>query len=50
VNYPEKLRRVKFFDADTQRHLSFLTNNFIVPAWGISELYRYRWQIELFFK
>jgi len=50
VNYPEKLRRVKFFDACTQRHLSFLTNNFIVPALVISELYRYRWQIELFFK
>ena len=50
VNYPGKLRRVNFFDAATERHLSFLTNNFIVPALIISELYRYRWQIELFFK
>ena len=33
-----------------KRHLSFLTNNFIVPALVISELYRHRWQIELFFK
>lgn len=50
VNYPEKLRRVNFFDAATERHLSFLTNNFMVPALIISELYRSRWQIELFFK
>jgi len=50
ANYPEKLRRVRFFDVETERHLSFLTNNFIVPAWVIAELYRSRWQVELFFK
>jgi len=49
-NYPEKLRRVKYFDAQTQKTLTFLTNNFALPALTIAELYRCRWQIELFFK
>ena len=48
--YPEKLRRVKYFDAKTERTLTFLTNNFALPALTIAELYRCRWQIELFFK
>jgi hypothetical protein len=48
--YPEKLRRVKYFDAKTQKTLTFLTNNFALPALTIAELYRCRWQIELFFK
>ncbi len=48
--YPEKLRRVKYFDAKTKKTLTFLTNNFALPALTIAELYRYRWQIELFFK
>ena len=48
--YPDKLRRVGFFDAKSERRFSFLTNNFIVPALVIAELYRYRWQVELFFK
>jgi len=48
--YPEKLRRVKYFDAQTQKTLTFLTNNFALPALTIAELYRCRWQIELFFK
>jgi len=48
--YPEKLRRVKSFDAKTEKTLTFLTNNFILPALTIAELYRCRWQIELFFK
>lgn len=49
-HYPEKLRRVKYFDAKTKKTLTFLTNNFALPALTIAELYRCRWQIELFFK
>ena len=48
--YPERLRRVKCFDAKTEKTLTFLTNNFTLPALTIAELYRCRWQIELFFK
>jgi len=48
--YPDKLRRVKFFDNKKYRSFSFLSNNFIVPALVIAELYRCRWQVELFFK
>lgn len=48
--YPEKIRRVRYFDAGTEKRFSFLTNNFVVPAFVISELYRCRWQVELFFK
>jgi hypothetical protein len=49
-DYPEKLRRVKFRDAKTKRTLVFLTNNFSLPALTIAQLYRSRWQVELFFK
>jgi len=49
-DYPEKLRRIRFFDSNTKRNLVFLTNNFSLPACTIVELYRHRWQIELFFK
>jgi hypothetical protein len=49
-DYPEKLRRVRFFDAEKNKHLVFLTNNFSLPAQIIAELYRCRWQVELFFK
>ena len=49
-NYPAKLRRIKFYDAKTKKLLVFLTNNFNLPALTITELYRYRWQVELFFK
>lgn len=49
-DYPEKLRRIKFFDTETERTLTFLTNQFYLPALTIAELYRCRWQIELFFK
>jgi len=48
--YPEKFRRVRFYDHDANRRLVFLTNNFTLPATSIAELYRHRWQIELFFK
>jgi hypothetical protein len=48
--YPEKLRRVKYFDSESKRRLVFLTNQFSFPAEIIAALYRYRWQVELFFK
>ncbi|KAB2892292.1 MAG: IS4 family transposase [Desulfobulbaceae bacterium] len=49
-NYPNKLRRVKYYDVKTDKTLVFLTNNFSLPAITITELYRNRWQVELFFK
>ena len=48
--YPDKLRRVKFFDNKKGRSFSFLSNNFVVPALVVAELYRCRWQVEIFFK
>jgi transposase len=48
--YPDQLRRVKYYDAEKDRRFNFLTNNFIVPAITIADLYRCRWQVELFFK
>jgi hypothetical protein len=48
--YPDKLRRVKFFDEQHNRTFSFLSNNFLIPALLVAELYRCRWQVELFFK
>jgi hypothetical protein len=49
-DYPEKLRRIRYFDANSGLLLVFLTNNFRLPALVIATLYRYRWQVELFFK
>ena len=49
-HYPEKLRRIKYYDERTDKHYTYLTNNFDIPAYTITELYRHRWQIELFFK
>ena len=49
-DYPEKLRLIKFFDTEDNRHLTFLTNNFVIDALTIAKLYKARWKIELFFK
>lgn len=48
--YPEKLRRIKFYDAEKNKTLVFLTNNFSTLTLTIAELFRCRWKIELFFK
>ena len=48
--YPDKLRRVKYRDPETNKVLVFLTNNFELPAKTIADLYKQRWQVELFFK
>ena len=48
--YPEKLHRVKYFDSETNKTFVFLTNNFTFSALTIAEIFRCRWQIELFFK
>jgi hypothetical protein len=48
--YPEKLRRIRYLDVQTQKRLVFLTNNFSLPPLTIAQLYRSRWQVELFFK
>ena len=49
-DYPQYLRRVKFYDEETNKSLVFLTNNFDLPALVIAKLYKSRWQVELFFK
>ncbi len=49
-HYPAALRRVRYFDAEHKRFLVFLTNNFELPALTIANLYKSRWQVELFFK
>jgi len=48
--YPVPLRRIRYYDADTDKRLVFLTNNFTLDAITIAQLYKCRWQIELFFK
>lgn len=48
--YPEKLRRIKFYDQETDRTFVFLTNNFELSAEQVAFLYKNRWQVELFFK
>ena len=50
IAYPEQLRRIKYRDPDTGKPLVFLTNNFLLPALTITQLYRCRWHIELFFR
>jgi len=49
-HYPDKLRRVRYFDEETRRNLVFLTNNLSLPASVIAFLYKCRWKVELFFK
>lgn len=49
-DYPDKLRRVRYYDSATNHNLTFLSNNFSLPAITIAQLYKCRWQIELFFK
>lgn len=49
-DYPERLRRICYFDKTTNKHFVFLTNNFAHEAQTIADLYRCRWQVELFFK
>ena len=48
--YPERLRRVRYYDASSQKRLVFLTNNFLLPPLTIAKLYQCRWQVELFFR
>lgn len=48
--YPDPLRRIHYFDTERELRLIFLTNNFLLPAFTITELYRARWRVELFFR
>ena len=50
LDYPEKLRLVRFFDSENNKQLAFLTNNFLLEAFTIAQLYKSRWKVELFFK
>jgi Transposase DDE domain/Domain of unknown function (DUF4372) len=49
-DYPEKLRRIRYYDVETKKRFVYLTNNFTLPAIVIAKLYKCRWQVELFFK
>jgi len=49
-DYPAVLRRIGYFDIETDKKFIFLTNNFVLPALIIAQLYKCRWQIEIFFK
>jgi hypothetical protein len=49
-SYPAHLRRIRYLDPERHKRLIFLTNNFQLPAQTIADLYRRRWQVELFFK
>jgi transposase len=48
--YPDPLRRVSYFDEETNKRLTLLTNNFTLPALVVAQIYKCRWQVELFFK
>lgn len=48
--YPDKLRRIRYYDEINNKNLTFLTNNFELPAIKIAQLYKCRWQVKLFFK
>jgi hypothetical protein len=49
-DYPEPMRRIVYYDGKTEKRFVFLTNNFVLPALTIAQLYKSRWQVELFFK
>lgn len=49
-DYPEQLRLVKFFDSETNKRFTFLTNNFEIDALTVAQLYKCRWKVELFFR
>jgi hypothetical protein len=49
-DYPEKLRRISYVDKERNKRLVFITNNFSIPASVVAEIYKQRWQVELFFK
>jgi len=49
-DYPDVLRRIHYYDEQTQKHFVFLTNNFLLPALIVPAIYKKRWEIELFFK
>ena len=50
TDYPDRLRRIKYRDPERDKTLVFLTNNFALPAMTVADIYRSRWQVELFFK
>ena len=50
TDYPDAIRRVRFYDRENDRYLTFLTNNFLLPALTVAKLYKLRWQVELFFR
>jgi len=49
-DYPQPLRRIRYHDVQISKTFNFLTNNFAIPAQTVADLYRYHWQVELFFK
>ena len=49
-DYPDTLRRIKYRDVEHEKYLVFITNNFLLPSLTIAQLYKCRWQVELFFK
>ena len=50
IDYPEKIRRIKFYDNESGKTFIFLSNNFHLKATDVAQLYKHRWKIELFFK
>ena len=50
ISISRSLRRVSYLDKETQKRLKFLTNNFVLPAFTIAQIYKCRWQMELFFE
>jgi IS4 transposase len=49
-DYPQPLLRIKYHDEKSGNAFNFLANNFAIPAQTVADLYRYRWQVELFFE